>query len=69
LAEYFIRKVAEKAGKYGFLMLGLFENHPLTASMDKFKCIKYKSWLYTVHWEDNTLELDNRPVNLEVGFL
>lgn len=69
LAEQFIRKVAEKADRYGFLMLGLFENHPLTPSMEKLKCIKYQSRLYTVHWEDSVRALDNRPVNLEVGFL
>jgi hypothetical protein len=61
--------VAEKANGYDFLMLGLFETHPLTAYMDRAKCIKYQSRLYTVHWDDNSPSLDNRPINLEVGFL
>jgi hypothetical protein len=69
LAEKFIRKVAEKVDNYDFLMLGLFENHPYTGSMDRIKCIKYQSRLYTVHWEDNYLVPDNRPLNLEVGLL
>ena len=69
LANILIRNVAEKAGKYDFLMLGLFENHPLTAAMEDMKCIKYQSILYTVHWEDSLLELDGRPVNLDVGLL
>lgn len=69
LARYFVQKVAEKSGKFGFLMLGLFANHPLVASMDKIKSIKYKSKLYTVHWPENTLELDQRPIHLEVGLL
>jgi hypothetical protein len=69
LAEHFIRKVAEKANSYDFLMLGLFENHPFRGSMNRLKCIKYQSRLYTVHWEDNCLVPDNRPVTLEVGLL
>jgi hypothetical protein len=69
LAECFLKKVAQKAGNYDFLMLGLFENHPFTSSMDRIKCIKYQSRLYTVYWDNNSLELDDRPVNLEVGLL
>jgi hypothetical protein len=70
LAEYFLRRVAEKAGKYDFLMLGLFENHPLTAALAGLKAIRYQSRLYTVHWpEEESLQLDKRPLNLEVGFL
>ena len=37
--------------------------------MEKRKCIKYGSILYTVHWEDNGLDLDERPVSLEIGLL
>ncbi|HSN58382.1 MAG TPA: hypothetical protein VLR72_02820 [Clostridiaceae bacterium] len=69
LANILLRNVAEKASNYDFLMIGLFENNPLTAAMEHMKCIKYQSVLYTVHWEDNLLELDGRPVSLEVGML
>jgi hypothetical protein len=69
LANILLRKVAEKASNYDFLMIGLFEDHPLTAAMEHMKCIKYQSILYTVHWEDSLLELDGRPVNLDVGLL
>ena len=68
-AELLIRKAAEKAAGYDFLMIGLFENHPFRGVMEKMKCIKYQSILYTVHWEDSGLELDGRPINLEVGLL
>jgi len=69
LAGYFIEKVAEAAKSYDFLMLGLFENHPLNDVMAKIKSIKYGSKLYTVHWNDCPLTPDERPVNLEVGLL
>jgi ribosomal protein S18 acetylase RimI-like enzyme len=69
LAEYFMKRVAESASEYDFLMLGLFENHPLMNIFHKVKHIKYKSRLYTVHWDDSTMALDNRPIHLEVGLL
>ena len=69
LANILLRNVAEKASKYDFLMFGLFEDHPLKAAMENMKCIKYQSILYTVHWEESMLELDGRPVNLDVGLL
>ncbi len=68
-AEQLIAMAAQRASAYDFLMLGLFENHPLRAVMEKRKCIKYGSILYTVHWEDNGLDLDERPVSLEIGLL
>ena len=69
LAGQFLKKVAEKAARYDFLMLGFFENHPLRAALAGIKCIRYQSKLYTVHWPDKSLSLDNRPINLEVGLL
>lgn len=68
-AEQLLRKVAEKAVEYDFLMLGLFENNPLTSAMRRLKSIKYQSILYTVHWDDSGPKADGRPVNLEVGLL
>ncbi|HWQ89632.1 MAG TPA: hypothetical protein VN374_06625 [Desulfitobacteriaceae bacterium] len=69
LAAHFLKMVAEKADRYDFLMLGFFETHPLSAALARIKCIKYQSKLYTVHWPDKSLSLDNRPINLEVGLL
>lgn len=69
LAEYFIKKVAQSSVKYDFLMLGLYENHQLNAIFNKIRHIKYESKVYTVHFNDQTLTLDDRPVNLEVGLL
>lgn len=69
LAEHFIRRVAEKSLNYEFLVLGLFENHPYISFMDRLKSVKYQSRAYTVHFDDNSLVPDKRPVNLEVGLL
>ncbi len=69
IATYFIEKVAEAAKSYDFAMLGLFENHPLTASVAGIRSIKYESRLYTVHWNDDSLIPDDKPVDLEVGLL
>jgi len=68
-AAQLIRLVAEKAAGVDFLMLGLFENHPLQPVMAKMKCVRYQSILYTVHWADGGLEIGDRPVNLEIGLL
>jgi len=68
IAEYFIKKVAQSSGKYDFLMLGLYENHPLKVIFNKIKHIKYQSKVYSVHFNNLSLTLDNRPVNLEVGW-
>lgn len=69
IARYFLRKVAQHSKKYDFLMLGLFQNHPLNGAFEKIRYIKYQSKLYTVNWNNNGIDLDNRPVNLEVGLL
>ena len=69
LAEYFIKEVAQTSEDFDFLMCGLYENHPLNAVFTKIRHIKYESKVYTVHFNDLNLTLDNRPVNLEVGLL
>ncbi|MGV8907321.1 MAG: hypothetical protein ACOH15_12110, partial [Acetobacterium sp.] len=69
LAEYFIKKVAQSSVRHDFLMIGLYENHPLKAIFNKIKHIKYESKVYTVHFNDLTLTLDNRTIDLEVGLL
>lgn len=69
LAEFFIRKIFTAANSYDFLMLGFFQNHPLSAAIAKIKSIKYSSRLYTVHWNEDLLTPDERPVDLEVGLL
>lgn len=68
-ADHLIAMVSQQAAGYDFLMLGLFANHPLRAVMEKRKSIKYRSILYTVHWEDSRVDLDDRPVSLEIGLL
>jgi len=69
LAEHLIRRVAEKSLGYEFLMLGLMEHHPYGSFMNRFKSVRYQSRAYTVHFNDSSLELDTRPINLEVGLL
>lgn len=69
LAQYFIEKVAEYSKEYDFLMLGLFENHPLKNIFAHIKHLKYQSRLYLVSWDHKQYHLDHRPVNLEVSLL
>ena len=68
-AAYLLGKVAEEAAPYDFLMAGLFGTHPLKPVFQNLKHIKYKSMLYTVHWEGKGPLPDDRPVHLEVGLL
>ncbi len=69
LAEQLVRRVSEKSLRYDFLMLGCMDNHPYAGFLKAFKSVKYRSRAYTVHFDDDSLRLDDRPVNLEVGLL
>lgn len=69
IAEYFLRKVTEHDNKYDILMLGFFETHPFTIIFNKIKHIKYNSRFYRVDWNGEFLELDEKPINVEVGLL
>jgi hypothetical protein len=69
LAQYFIKKVAEYSKEYDFLMLGLFDDHPLKTIFRQIKHLKYQSRLYLVRWDNKQYNLDYRPINLEVGLL
>ena len=69
LARYFIEKVAEYSRQYDFLMLGLFESHPLKTIFKQIKHLKYQSRLYLVSWDNKQYNLNHRPLNLEVSLL
>ena len=69
LARYFIEKVAEYSRQYDFLMLGLFESHPLKTIFKQIKHLKYQSRLYLVSWDNKQYNLNHRPINLEVSLL
>jgi hypothetical protein len=69
IAEQFIKKLTEKATRFDILMIGFFQTYPVIAGLEKTRCLKYGSKLYTVHWDNNSVKLDDKPINLEVGFL
>ena len=72
IARLFLKLVLQEAKQYDFIMLGLFENHPLIDVAQKIKHIKYQSRLYAVDYEGNTDSsggFDGRPIMLEVGLL
>ncbi len=74
IARLFLKLVLSEARNYDFVMLGLFNNHPLMDVIEKIRHIKYQSRLYAVDYSENESErllsgLDNRPVMLEVGLL
>lgn len=72
IAEMFLHLVLKEAKEYEFVMLGLFENHPLADIIRKIRHIPYKSRLYAVEYAINqqeTYPLDGRPVMMEVGLL
>ncbi|MGO1470081.1 MAG: hypothetical protein ACTHW2_08675 [Tissierella sp.] len=41
----------------------------LDSIFDNIKHIKYPSRFYRINWEDELLELDKKPINIEVGLL
>lgn len=72
IARLFLKCVLYEANSYDFVMLGLFENHPLGSVAQQFKHIKYSSRLYEVDFAPEgtgSPALDQRPIMLEVGLL
>lgn len=69
IGAYFLKEVLKASEKYDFLMVGLFENHPFNSMIDKIRHIKYDSRLYMVSWQGKAIELDEKPLNVEVGLL
>lgn len=72
IAKVFLKLVLRETKSYDFVMLGLFENHPLMDTVLKLKHIKYQSRLYAVDYAGNadlSGGLDGRPIMLEVGLL
>ncbi len=70
LARRFLRHVAAAvAPRHDMILLGLAEDHPLRPAMAGLRSIRYRSRLYTVHWDNHGTALDGRPVQLEVGLL
>ena len=72
IAKSFLKLVLREAKQYDFVMLGLFENHPLMSVAQSLKHIKYQSRLYAVNYAENTDlsgDLDGKPIMLEVGLL
>jgi len=64
----FLRAVTAAAGKYDFLMLGLMDDHPLSAKVQRLPHIKYQSRVYLVDYGEGAA-LNSRPFMLEVGLL
>lgn len=72
IAEMFVRLVLSEAKGYEFVMLGMFESHPLVDIVRRMRHIPYKSRLYAVDYTSGATgvcNLDGRPVMLEVGLL
>jgi len=68
VARRFLRLVLSNERRYDFLMLGLFENHPLRPVLEKMRHIRCESRVYTVDFGGSPT-LDDRAVMLEVGHL
>ncbi|NDL68566.1 hypothetical protein [Anaerotalea alkaliphila] len=64
-----VEKTAREAAGHDYLLLGLFQDHPLAPHLEKFRGIRYRSRLYTVHWDGEGILPDGRPVGLDVGLL
>ena len=72
IARLFLQLVLHESRQYDFILLGLFENHPLMCTAKKFKHIKYQSRLYAVNYKeiaDRCGVLGGKPIMLEVGLL
>ena len=72
IARLFLKLVLHEAKQFDFVMLGLFENHPLMYAAKRIKHIKYQSRLYAVDYTGNGDlygGIDGQSIMLEVGLL
>ena len=66
VARQFLQAVVKSENKYDFLMLGLFENHPIRQLLETMRAVRYESLVYLVDF-GNLPALDTRKIMLEVG--
>ncbi len=67
-ARRLLTHLGSRAGHLDFLMVGHVAGAPLAQARPRRR-VGYSSELYTVHFEDDSLALDGRPVALDVGLL
>ena len=63
VAGLFLRLALREAGRYGFAMLGLFENHPLAEAARTIRHVKYRSWVYAVEYEGGVVATPHADVD------
>lgn len=64
-----LRAVGAEERDRDFAMIGLAAGHRFEAALDGLRTISYSSQLYTVHFDENCVALDERPIDLDVGLL
>lgn len=69
LARLFLGFVGGAHRGRDFLMWGHADTDPLGSALSRGRSVAYRSLLYTVHFTDDLLALDGRPVRLEVALL
>lgn len=64
--------IRQDAKEFDFIMIGLYENHPLRAYFEQTRHIHYDSRCYIVDWERNKAvyeELQGQSLYIDVAFL
>lgn len=69
LVRELLRAIGTQNRDRDFIMLGLAGEHRFTEALAGWRTISYSSQLYTVHFDDDCLGLDERPIGLDVGLL
>lgn len=65
-----IKKAVESGEKYEFIMVGAAEESSLNREMKKFKSVKYRSRVYSVHFvKGKEYNRNGRELNIDVGML
>lgn len=68
-AGILFRGMREKASRFNFLIIGVFEKDPLMEVFSRVRKIDYKSSVYQVRFDGDALADVKGNVRLEVGFL
>lgn len=65
-----IKKAVESGKNYDFIMIGAAEETKLNRAVKKFKSVKYRSRVYSVHFgEVKEYSRNGRELNIDVGML
>ena len=69
LMRSLLRGVGAEFRDRDFVMVGVADGHPAAEALGRMRTVTYESRLYDVAFDDRCLQLDGRPIALDVAYL